>query len=114
MIKGAKTIPVITIRIPARDKKQKKEKANETAFDLPSFSSVSENTGTNETLNIPSEKSFRARSKGRKAIKKASLWDVVPKYMAMTASLIIPRTRLLKVKRVNKTAFFNILTTSFP
>ena len=114
IITGAKKIPASIMSIPIKDKKQKKEKAIATAFERPSFSRVSEKTGTNEMLNIPSENSFLTRSNGLKAIKNASLWEDMPKYMAMSASLITPRMRLLKVKMLITTVFLNIFLTSFP
>lgn len=113
MITGAKKIPVSTKRIPIRDKKQKKEKAIATAIERPCFSRVSEKTGTNEMLKIPSENNFLKRSNGLNARKKASLWEDTPKYMAMNASLITPRTRLLKVKMLITAVFLNIFLTLF-
>jgi len=114
MIAGAKKIPAMTMRTPIRDRKQKKEKAIATAFDRPSFSRISKKTGTNEILKIPSENNFLTRSNGRKAIKKASLWEDIPKYMAINASLMTPRTRLLKVKMLITAVFLNIFLTTFP
>jgi len=102
------------MKIPARERKQKKEKTIATAIDCPSFSRVLEKTGTNEILKIPSENNFLTRSNGLKAIKNASVWEDVPKYMAMSASLITPRTRLLRVRMLINAVFFNIFFTTFP
>jgi len=79
IIKGAKKIPKSIIRVPASVRKQKKENKREAAFAFPSFTRVFEKTGINEIFKIPSENSLRARSKGLKAIKNASLWEDTPK-----------------------------------
>jgi hypothetical protein len=57
-----------------------------------------EKGGTKEMLKMPSLNIFLSRSKGRNAIKKASLAAVVPIIMAMNASRITPNIRLKSVK----------------
>jgi len=114
IITGAKKIPASTMKIPIKDKKLKKENTSATAFECPSFSRVLEKTGTNEILKIPSENSLRTISTGRKAIKNASLWEDVPKYMAMRASLTTPSIRLPKVRMLINAVFFRIFITTFP
>jgi hypothetical protein len=111
--RGAKKIPDKTINIPAIEKKKKNENTIAAALGRPSFSRVSEKTGIKEMLKIPSEKSFREKSKGRNAIKKASLCEDAPKQRAMRESLTTPRIRLPKVNRLIKAVFFSILLISF-
>ena len=70
---GQKKMPAHTIHEPITESIKKQEKNKEPALDIPCLSKLSEKTGIKDIFIIPSEKSFLARSKGRKAIKKASL-----------------------------------------
>lgn len=79
IITGAKKIPKSIIKVPASVRKQKKEKKRGAALALPSFTRIFEKMGINEIFKIPSENNLRARSKGLKAIKNASLWEDTPK-----------------------------------
>jgi len=112
-IRGADTMLKSTIIVPAKVRKQKKEKKRETAFALPSFTRVFVKTGINEIFKIPSEKSLRTRSKGLKAIKKASLWEETPKQIAISTSLIRPSSRLINVKKLISAVVFNAFIISF-
>jgi hypothetical protein len=114
MITGEKIIPMTTINTPAVENNKNREKNTAESLECPSFSRALEKEGTKAMLNMPSEKSFLARSKGLKAMKKASLWEDVPKTMAISASLTTPSTRLAKVKPVMIAVFLSIFLTSFP
>ena len=66
-------MPAHTIDEPIMEKINRQEKNKAPAPAISSFSKVSEKAGIKAVFIIPSEKSFLARSKGRKARKKASL-----------------------------------------
>jgi len=102
------------MRVPAKVKKQNRENRREAALDFPSFTRIFEKTGINEIFKMPSENIFRIKSNGLKAIKNASLWEETPKKRAISASLVRPSTRLMRVRELTNAVFFKVFITSFP
>lgn len=110
---GAKYIPRATRATDSRESQNRADQNMARAWSRPCRASTRENTGIKETVSIPSAIIFRARSKGRKAIKKASEARLAPKTKAIMASLTIPKTLETKVILLTEAAFLKKFTLSF-